>query len=161
MRTLFRVFVLSLLVIATPAVFAADPIFRVGFTGVQVRDVPGGRIHYVEIEVASNEENSEAKLWNIAVRLTAAGGKYFGSETIYKQTKLRPPIRLLRFQVFYPITVINGKPVQPTIGLAKIKYTLFARLDVKDPETNTVVKVVTNEISYDIAGGGTASCQLQ
>src|SRR5687767_4570085 len=95
---------LFVLFVATGA-YAADPIFAVGFTGVQVKTISGGVIHYVEVQVSSNESDADAQPWDIDVGIFATSGRFYDQQVVSRSTKLRPPLRPLRFQVLYETVI--------------------------------------------------------
>jgi hypothetical protein len=150
------VWALSLTVLVCAAASADVLHFYVGFTGIQTQDASGGKNRYVDMQVGSNESQSNAKGYMIFFQLGVkdANGAIVcntGKEFI---TTVRPAIRPLRFQVFYPTSL------RQPLKLATKKYTLFGKIEVREGGTSNLLATEQNQYAVDFPVGGTPSCKI-
>lgn len=152
-------FSVALLIGAGSAV-AADPLhFYVGFTSIQTQTTSEGALRYSNVQVGSNEDNSQAQPYTIFFQLGVRGGdgSIVCNTGVELLTKVRPAVQPLRFQIFHPEE--SGRLKRP-LRLAQKSYTLSAKIEVRMPGTSQLLQRESNEVTYQFPAGGTPSCEI-
>jgi len=105
------------------------------------------------MQVGSNESQSNAQGYMIFFQLGVkdASGAIVCNTGKELLTTVRPAIRPLRFQVFYPRSL--RQPI-------KKKYTLFGKIQVREGGTSKLLATEQNQYAVDFPAGGTPSCKI-
>lgn len=136
---------------------AEDLNVYVGFTGIQSVSVSGGTLRHVDLHIGSNETAASAQAHTIFTTLGVknANGASVCNNSLEFTSKVRPAVRPLRFQVFYP-TVSVDDARRTRFPLVKTKYTLFGKIEVRSPYK--VLDKDENQYTVEFPAGGTPSC---
>lgn len=135
---------------------AEDLNVYVGFTGIESVRVSGGTLRSVDLHIGSNETASAAEAHTIFATLVVknANGASVCNSSLEFTSKVRPAVRPLRFQVFYPKMRIDD--AKKTRLLVKTKYTLFGKIEVRSPYE--LLDKDQNQYTVEFPAGGTPSC---
>lgn len=153
-----------LLVIAALAVgisFSATSSFAVhywiGYTGVQkmaanVGGVPG-TLRYLDVMIGSDETPQNAQAVEFVTYLNGTGPA--GSCSTFNEvtTKVKPPARTVRFQIFYP------NPKRPPRGPRDLSFESAIPVNYSFKAYTTGRMQIRNDFSpFKFPPGGTVSC---